>query len=113
MEFPAGVLTDTFADPGAVIKSLGIATCSCVLLWTVVVNVVPLITTTEDETNFLPVTVRTNPCCAWARVIVVLDSETIAGAGRALPHKGLSALQPGRRSRAIPIANNGHRMERT
>src|ERR1051326_7142680 len=113
MEFPAGVLTDTFADPGAVIRSVGIVTCRCVLLWTFVANVAPLITNTEDETNFLPVTVRTNPCCAWAKVIVVLDSETIAGAGRALPHKGLRALQAGRSSRAIPIATNGHRTERT
>jgi hypothetical protein len=50
-EFPLGVLTVTLAVPGAEITALVIVTCSCVLLVTWVFNFVPLMSTTEDETN--------------------------------------------------------------
>src|SRR5215472_2173164 len=63
---------------------------------TFVVSVVPLMTTTEDETNWLPFTVRRKSCCTSAKVIVVAESDTITGAGLALPHRGFSALQPGK-----------------
>ena len=99
-ELPLGVLTVTLAVPGAEIVSVVIVTCNCSLLTTVVLSVLPSITTTEDETNWLPLTVRRKPCCTWANVIVVAERDPITGAGRALPHKGLSALQPGKNSKA-------------
>ena len=99
-EFPLGVLTVTLAVPGAEIRAVVIVTCNCWLLMTVVLSVVPLMTTTEDETNWLPFTVRRKPCCTSAKVIVVAERDPITGAGRALPHKGLSALQPGKNSEA-------------
>src|SRR5437667_12220982 len=111
MEFPTGVLTVTSAVRGAETKSVGIVTCNCVLLTTVVVSVVSLMTTTDAATNFVPVTVSTKPCCAWASVMVVADSEAMTGAGRALRHKGLSALQPGRTSRVSAIIHSGNRTE--
>src|ERR1035438_7733038 len=55
-------------------------------------------TTKEDETNCLPFTVRRTPGSTSANVIVLGERDTITGAGRALPHKGLSALQPGKTS---------------
>src|ERR1039457_6770415 len=55
-------------------------------------------TTTEDETNCLPFTVRRTPCSTSANVIVLGERDTITGAGRALPLKGLSAMQPGKTS---------------
>jgi hypothetical protein len=64
-------------------------------------------TTTEDETNWLPFTVRRKPCCTSANVIVVGERDPIIGAGRALPHKGLSALQPGKNSKASRSALSG------
>jgi hypothetical protein len=57
-------------------------------------------TTTEDETNWLPFTLRRKPACTWARVIEVGEREAMIGAGRALPQSGFSALQPGRSSQA-------------
>ena len=50
-EFPLGVLTVTFAVPGAEITEVVIVTFNCVLLVTDVLCAVPLMTTTEDETN--------------------------------------------------------------
>jgi hypothetical protein len=61
--------------------------------------------TIEDETKFSPYTVRRKPCCAWASVIVMADSEPMTGAGRELPHNGLSELQPGRNSKASTITD--------
>ena len=104
-ELPLGVLTVTVAVPGPEIKSLVIVTCNCSPLWTRVLSVVPLMITTEDETNCLPFTVRRKPCCTWANVIVLADREPMTGAGRALPHNGLSALQPGRNNEADKITH--------
>src|SRR5579862_4109268 len=104
-ELPLGVLTVTFALPGPEIKLVVIVTCNFWLLWTVVVSVVPLMITTDDDTKSEPFTVRTKPCCTWANVIVLADNEPMTGAGRALPHSGLSALQPVNRSKASPIAH--------
>jgi hypothetical protein len=42
--------------------------------------------------------VRRKPGCTSANVIVLAESELMIGAGRALPHKGLSALQPCKKS---------------
>jgi hypothetical protein len=66
---------------------------------TFVVSVVPLMTTTEDETKWLPFTVRRKPAFTSANVIVVAESDPITGAGLALPHRGFSALQPGKNGR--------------
>jgi hypothetical protein len=58
-ELPDGVFTVTLALPGPVIKVDVMVAVNCVLLTTVVVSAVPLMTTTEEETNCLPVTVST------------------------------------------------------
>ena len=50
-EFPLGVLTVTFAVPGAEIAAVVIVIFNCVLLRTKVLRVAPLTSTTDDETN--------------------------------------------------------------
>ena len=62
-EFPLGVLTVTRAVPGAEIRAVVIVTLSCSLLVTVVFIVVPLMTTTEDATKWVPLTVSRKPSC--------------------------------------------------
>src|SRR5579872_2071900 len=99
-EFPLGVLMVTLAVPGPVMNAVVSVTCNWELLRTCVIRVVPLITTTEDETIWLPFTVSTNPCCTCANVTVVTEREERDGAGRALPQSGLRALQPCRTSMA-------------
>src|ERR1700690_410042 len=56
--------------------------------------------TTDDETKLLPFTLRRKPCCTSAKVIVLTEREAMLGAGRELPHSGLSAWQPGSNSKA-------------
>jgi hypothetical protein len=90
------VYTLTLAVPGSEMMALVIVICNCVLLVTTVLSFVPLITPTEDATNLRPFTVRTKPCCTSANVIVLTERDAMAGAGRALPQKGSSALQPWR-----------------
>jgi len=92
-ELPLGVLTSMLAVPGPEIRVVVSVTCSCVLLTTVVGTVFPLITTTDAETKWEPVTDRTKPS-TWENAIVSGESDEISGDGRALPHKGLSELQP-------------------
>src|ERR1700758_4750797 len=111
-EFPLGVLTVTLALPGPEIKVVESVTCNDWLFTTVVVSVAPLMITTEDATNSLPVTVSTNPCWTWANVIVLADSEPITGAGRALLHNGLRALHPGRNRKASTMADSAHGKKR-
>jgi len=50
-EFPLGVFAVTLTDSGAETKSVVIVACIWVLLVTLVVRVVPLMTTTEEETK--------------------------------------------------------------
>src|ERR1700730_2745394 len=64
-------------------------------------------TPTEDETNWLPFTVRRKPCCTSANVIVLAERDPMIGAGRALPHKGLMVLQPWKTSKASSSALRG------
>jgi hypothetical protein len=108
-EFPLGVLTVTLAVPGAEIRAAVIVTCNCVLLVTTVLSFVPLITTTEDETNRAPYTSRTKPGCTSESVIVLAERDPTIGSGRALPHKGLSALQAWQASEASRSALRGRR----
>src|SRR5579862_1358406 len=68
-------------------------------------------TTTEDATKSEPFTVRRNPCCTWTRVSVLGESELMTGVGRELPHNGLSALQPGKDSKASARANRAHSLK--
>ena len=60
-EFPLGVLTFTLAVPGADITAVVIVTCNSSLLTKVVLSVVPLTTTTDDGTNWVPFTVIRTP----------------------------------------------------
>jgi hypothetical protein len=108
-EFPLGVSTATSAVPGAEITAVVMVTCNWVLLVTTVLSFVPLMTTTEDETNLAPYTSRTKPGCTWAKVIVLAERDPMTGAGRALPHKGLTALHPGNASKASTSALRVHR----
>ena len=110
-EFPLGVLTVTLAVPGPEIESVVTVTCNCCLLKTVVLSVLPLTATTEDETKSEPFTMRRAPCWTWVNVSVLGESEAMTGAGRALPHRGLRALHPGKNSKAITRAKGAHGME--
>ena len=103
-ELPLGVFTATLAVPGAETMAVVIVAANCWLLMTVVVSAVPLRTITEAETKWLPLTVRTKPCCTCANVIVLAERDPMLGEGRALPHKGFSELQPCRSSIASGIA---------
>jgi hypothetical protein len=49
-------------------------------------------TTSDDETNWLPFTIKTAPCCTSEKLIVLGESEPISGAGLALPQRGFSVL---------------------
>jgi hypothetical protein len=111
LEFPPGVLTVTLADPVAEITAVVRVSCNCVLLITRVLTVVPLISPTEDETNLLPFTVRTKPCCTSASVIVLTEREPMVGAGRALPHAGLRELQAWRSNKASTSALESRKKE--
>ena len=65
------------------------------LLITAVSTVAPLKTTTEEETKWLPVAVMTNVGGSCEKAMVLGEIELRIGAGRALPHRGFSALHPG------------------
>jgi hypothetical protein len=102
-ELPLGVLTTTLAVPGPEIRVVVSVTCSCVLLTTVVASVSPLITTTDAETKWDPLTDRTKPSTV-ENAIVSVERDEISGDGRALRHNGLIALQPVRTSKRHNIA---------
>lgn len=108
-EFPLGVLMVTLAVPGPVMSAVVSMACNWDLLRTSVLRVVPLITTTEDDTMWLPFTVSKNPCCTCANVMVVTEREEIDGAGRVLPQRGFRALQPCRTSTASSNVLSGRR----
>ena len=57
---------------------------------------VPLRTTTEEETNWLPVAVRTKLGGNCEKTIVDGEIELRMGTARALPQSGFRALHPGR-----------------
>jgi hypothetical protein len=61
-------------------------------------------TTTEDETNWLPFTMSIAPCCTWAKSIVLGESEPISGLGLELPQIGFEVPQPARKNRASRAA---------
>ena len=92
---PAGVCTTTLKLPGPAIMEDEMLTVSWVLLITVVVRVAPLKTTTEEETKWLPVVVRTKLGGNCAKTIVAGEIESRIGTGRALPQRGFSVLHPG------------------
>jgi hypothetical protein len=73
-----------------------IVTVSPELLTTVVARVAPLKMTTEEETKWLPVAVRTKLAgnCAKSRLAGEIESRT--GTGRALPQRGFRDLHPSR-----------------
>lgn len=70
----------------------------CELLTTVVGSVVPLNTITDEETKWLPVRVREKLDGNCENAMVVGDTESRTGAGRALPQTGFRELQPERSS---------------
>jgi hypothetical protein len=71
------------------------------LLTIVAPSVLPLMTTWDDDTNWLPFMVSITPCSTSAKVTVLGESAAISGAGLALPQKGFSVLpQPGRSNKA-------------
>ena len=93
-EFPLGVFTFIFTDPGAETISVVIFTFNCVGLSTVALKVVELTTTSVAETNLLPFTVTHAPDCKSEKLTVLGESELIWGAGLELPHNGFSVLLP-------------------
>jgi hypothetical protein len=92
LEPPLGVCTAILTDPGPEMTPVVSVTFNWVGLATVAARVFPLIATTEDETNWLPFTVRTTPCCTWAKLTELGDSDPITGTGRELPQSGLRVL---------------------
>jgi len=105
---PAGVCTAMLKDPGAETIEAAIVTVSWVLLVTVEVRAVPLNTASDEETNWLPVAVTTKPGATCEKAMVLGEIELRNGAGRALPHRGFSALQPDRNKR---IPSSGARRQ--
>jgi hypothetical protein len=91
---PAGVCTATLKLPGPAIMEDVMLTVSWELLVTVVTRLAPLKTTTEEETKWLPVAVRTKLGGNVAKTIVAGEIEPRMGAGRALPQRGFSVLHP-------------------
>jgi hypothetical protein len=53
-------------------------------------------TTTDEATKWLPVAVSTKLGGSSEKTIDVGEIELRLGTGRALPHRGFKALQPGR-----------------
>ena len=68
------------------------------LLTTVVGSFVPLNTITDEETKWLPVSFREKLDDNCENAMVVGDTESRTGAGRALPQSGFRELQPDRSS---------------
>src|SRR5215470_19120613 len=62
-EFPLGVSTLTFTGPGPEITSVLRRIFSCWLLATVAPSALPLMTTSDDETKWLPFTMSKKPSC--------------------------------------------------
>lgn len=73
------------------------------LLITAVERVAPLKTSTEEETNWLPVAVRTKLGGSFEKTIVAGEIELRVGLGRALPQSGFSALHPGNSKTATSV----------
>ena len=61
-------------------------------------SVVPLNTITDEETKWPPVRFREKLDGNCENAMVVGDTESRIGAGRALPQSGFRDLQPGRSS---------------
>jgi hypothetical protein len=93
---PAGVCTATLKLPGPGIIDDLIVTVAWELLATSVASGAPLKTTSEDETNWLPVAVRTKLGGSCEKTMVAGEIELRTGTGRELPQSGFSALHPGR-----------------
>ena len=68
------------------------------MLTTVVGSVVPLNKITDEETKWLPVRFRDKLDGNCENAMVVGDTESRIGAGRARPQSGFRDLQPGRSS---------------
>ena len=68
------------------------------LLTTVVASAVPLNTITDEETKSLPVSFREKLGGNCENAMVVGDTESRTGVGRALPQSGFRELQPDRSS---------------
>jgi hypothetical protein len=78
------------------------------LLFTAVVRVAPLNTTTEEETKWLPVAMMTKLDGSSEKTMVVGEIDVRTGTGRALPQRGFSVLHPGRSKSATK-----HELRRT
>jgi hypothetical protein len=71
-------------------------TVSWELLTTVVARAVPLKTTTEEATKWLPAAVMRKLGGSCEKRMVAGEIELRTGAGRALPQRGFKALHPGK-----------------
>jgi hypothetical protein len=98
---PPGVCTETLKVPAAGIMAEVMVAVIWELVFTEVATTTPLKTITEEETNWLPVAVRTKLGGNCEKIMVVGEIELRTGAGRALPQSGFSALHPGRSKSAI------------
>ena len=71
-----------------------IVTVAWELLFTEVARVVPLKTTSDEATKWVPVAVSTKLGGSCEKTIVAGEIELSDGAGRELPQRGFSALHP-------------------
>ena len=76
-----------------------IVTVAWELLFTEVARVVPLKTTSDEATKWVPVAVSTKLGGSCEKTIVAGEIELSDGAGRELPQRGFSALHPGKSER--------------
>jgi hypothetical protein len=105
---PPGVCTTTLKLPGAgIMEDVMVAVSSKVLI-TVVARGASFKTTTEEETKWLPVAVMMKLGGNSEKTMIVGEIELRIGTGRALPHRGFSALHPGRSKSTI-----SHELRRT
>jgi hypothetical protein len=93
---PAGVRTAMLKLPGAWIMEELIVTVARELLSTDVARIVASKTTSDEATNWVPDAVSTKLGGSCEKTIVAGEIELSDGAGRELPQRGFSALQPGK-----------------
>ena len=98
---PAGVFTAMVKLPGPEIMEDVIVTVNSVLFTTTVGIVVPLKTTTEAATKWLPVALSRKVGGIFENTTELGEIEERIGAGRALPHSGFNELHPGRSRKPI------------
>ena len=105
--FPLGVDTLTVTGPGPEITPVVSIIFSFSLLTIVAPSVLPLITTWDEDTNWLPLIVSITPLSTSEKATVLGASDAMSGAGLELVQKGFNVLpQAGRNNTASTATSN-------